>query len=218
MITGIGQIRCETFHVLMTIVLLLASSMCRAESGLPTERDPLPENDADCVEPFPDADKLPPLAKWELGLAMQTGGAVRGLLGTKGREAFYREYEEGGTDKALQGIRERASIYALDCGPADIHYRQGVCFDFNAMCTAHGGVSCDTCIRAWAAASCEDFLKSGIDEGLGAVKDMAGGDEEWQVIVELAGNMDDPELLEHLQQARSQMVEDPIHTNCRQLF
>lgn len=196
-------------------VLAVVSSPAPAQG----ERIPLPEHDFVCSAPFPDAAKLPPAAQQQLGITMETAGAVRNLLSSQGRKDFQDNYEKGGTEAALRHVRERAALYAMTCGLGTTNYRSGVCQNFQLMCLAHGGGGCDMCVRAWAAEECTDLLNATADAPIEEVRKNTGYDEEWKEIMSVAGKLDDdPTLLDHLENAQSRFINDPIHANCHALF
>lgn len=200
---------------------LVAAVMAAAIAGSCSEgsgRPPLPQHDFACSEPLPNADKLPPMARQQLGLTAQTAYSVKDLLTTEGRQDLWEAHEEGGREAGLHQLREKAALYSITCGPDDPAYRSGVCTNFQLMCAHHGGGGCDRCARLWAAEQCKDLLGKAAGIPIEEAKGQIGYDEEWQRIVATARKLEDPDLLQDLEAARSRLFDDPIEADCYALF
>lgn len=172
----------------------------------------------DCSAPPPDVSSLPPLAKQTTGLAAQTGYSVNLML-KEGRERLGDIHQQGGTtEDYLRELREKAMLHSIVCGSSDLHYRSGVCFDFQQQCQHHGGGGCDACVRAWGAQYCQAFLQRTVNVPVDALKDKLDPDEEWSQLLSIAREMNDPQLLQDLDRARETMINKPIEANCHALF
>lgn len=200
-----------------TATILLAAFLvpgCNEHAGLP----PLPDTNVDCSQSFADADKLTPMTRQQLGLTMQTAGAVNDLLSSEGRREFWATHEAEGAEAALRKVRENAAMYAITCGPADAAYRSGVCLNFQLMCETHGGGGCGLCARKWAAEQCRELLGKVADVPLEIAKDAVGYDEEWKSLMSTADDLSDAGLSAHLDNAHKRLLDDPIEANCYELF
>lgn len=216
-------IKNESFAKLIpafVLTLLFSSTVYSGNAPVSTARAPLPVPNYDCPD-FPNTSNMPPMARQQLGIAVETGASVRRLMSRAGREQLWEDTEKGGTEKALRGVREHAVLFAIACGPNDQAYRSGVCLNFMSQCIAHGGGNCDLCSRAWAAKYCNDTLSNIVNAPLDTIEDILDGIDsggEWEVIMSIAGRANDPELLKRLKGARKKFIDDPIKENCYAIF